>query len=152
MSPFSSSSGSHRRNEIFIICHRGDARWACHSGVNPCHIKTSAARQGPAPAQSPQRGGVVPAEDARHPWPHSPAPEGHRLFSHSATALPVTKSKPQARGVAHQMGSSSPSGRLWIDSGEAPRSGGCPSYALGHRMLGAFRINVMVNLLAFLKW
>lgn len=112
LSPFSSSSGSHRQNEIFIICHRGDARWACHSGVNPCHIKTSAARQGPAPAQSPQRGGVVPAEDARHSWPHSPAPGGHHLFSHSATALPVTKSKPQARGVAHQMGSSSPSGRL----------------------------------------
>lgn len=56
LSPFSSSSGSHRLNEIFIICHRGDARRACHRGVSRRRIKTSAARQGPAPALLPRTG------------------------------------------------------------------------------------------------
>lgn len=93
LSAFSSSSGSHRLNEIFIVCHWADARRAGHSEPIPPHKDIS------CPALSPHMGRVVSAQDAGHSWPHRPTPAWCPLSSQSATALPGPQSDPQ-RGKA----------------------------------------------------
>lgn len=41
-----SLSGSQTPRETSVVCHRGEACWACRRGVRPGCIKTSAARGG----------------------------------------------------------------------------------------------------------